>query len=228
MTAILIGRPAEAADRMVLDAGSLERMFREIVIENAPWPSANLHLDNISFRPASLLLPAGTVSRKLLNPFDPAKLGKKVLTVAVLVNGREEARVLMTGDLGLYGDVICAKHHLKRNTVLTTTDLVTVRRDITMLGTGVIGTTDRVIGQRLTTSLQPGNIIYADLLDTPVLVKRGDLVTIMAKRDGIQITVPGEVKNAGAQGEMIKVKNLMSRREVAARVVGSDTVAVDF
>jgi flagella basal body P-ring formation protein FlgA len=50
----------------------------------------------------------------------------------------------------------------------------------------------------------------------------------MAKSKAIQITAPGEAKNSGALGEMIRVKNLMSRREIHARVLDVGLVEAEF
>ncbi|MCK5228635.1 MAG: flagella basal body P-ring formation protein FlgA, partial [Desulfobulbaceae bacterium] len=41
-------------------------------------------------------------------------------------------------------------------------------------------------------------------------------------------TVPGEVRNSGAIGELVRVKNLMSRKEILARVLDSGTVEVNY
>ncbi|MCK5227528.1 MAG: flagella basal body P-ring formation protein FlgA, partial [Desulfobulbaceae bacterium] len=42
------------------------------------------------------------------------------------------------------------------------------------------------------------------------------------------ITTPGQVRSPGAAGEIVKIKNLMSRREIYAKVVTEDQVEVDF
>ncbi|MHB1379870.1 MAG: flagella basal body P-ring formation protein FlgA [Desulfurivibrionaceae bacterium] len=44
----------------------------------------------------------------------------------------------------------------------------------------------------------------------------------------MKITAPGEARNSGALGEMIRVKNLTSRREIHARVTGVGLVEAEF
>ena len=61
----------------------------------------------------------------------------------------------------------------------------------------------------------------------PILDK-GDLVTILAQRNNIRITVPGRIMEKGYAGEMIKVQNTMSSKEIFARVMDHSTVIVDF
>ncbi|OGR08393.1 MAG: flagella basal body P-ring formation protein FlgA, partial [Deltaproteobacteria bacterium RIFOXYD12_FULL_50_9] len=84
------------------------------------------------------------------------------------------------------------------------------------------------IGKRLNTSLTAGAILYAALLTSPPLVARGDLVTIQIRTANLLVTVPGEVRNGGAAGDLVRVKNLMSRKEIFARVIDPGTVEVPY
>ncbi len=205
-----------------------ESLFKNIVSENSPWAKEDINISNFSTKPSNLTLPPGKITYKLLSPVNPNRLGRKNFSVEILVDDRPRGQIMLTGDVGLYGEVICARRHIKRSTILQASDLVTVRRDISMLGPGTMNNIQEAVGQKLTTSLQPGSIIFNKFLDSPPLVKRGDLVTIMAASNNITVTTKGEVKRQGAKGELVKVKNLMSRREVFARVVDSGTVVVDF
>jgi flagella basal body P-ring formation protein FlgA len=66
------------------------------------------------------------------------------------------------------------------------------------------------------------------MLEKTPVVERGDVVTIMAAGGNLQVTVPGIVKETGFEGDLVKVQNSMSRKEIFARVVDSSTVAVHF
>ncbi|MCX5865304.1 MAG: flagellar basal body P-ring formation chaperone FlgA, partial [Deltaproteobacteria bacterium] len=102
------------------------------------------------------------------------------------------------------------------------------RQDISMLDAGLIQDPKQAIGQKLKVSLPAGAILYAQSIDAPPLVNRGERVTIMAKSQAIQITAHGEARNSGALGEMIRVKNLTSRREIQARVLSPGVVETEF
>jgi flagella basal body P-ring formation protein FlgA len=60
------------------------------------------------------------------------------------------------------------------------------------------------------------------------LVKRGDLVVIIAESKGLKITTRGQVKKKGRLGEQIPVVNLDSNKVLYARVIDANTVKVDF
>ena len=62
----------------------------------------------------------------------------------------------------------------------------------------------------------------------PPLVKRGDMVVIVAEAEGLKVTAIGEVKSAGRLGERVKVVNLDSDKRLSARVMDNKTVKVEF
>jgi flagella basal body P-ring formation protein FlgA len=70
--------------------------------------------------------------------------------------------------------------------------------------------------------------LRADLIELPPLVKRGDLVMIVAESNGFKITTLGEVKKTGRLGERIPVANMDSKKILQARVIDANTVQVDF
>jgi len=61
-------------------------------------------------------------------------------------------------------------------------------------------------------------------LSSPVVVKRGDAVTMVARRDGIEVSVAGEALDAGAAGTVIRVRNAGSGQVMRMRVAGPGTV----
>lgn len=212
----------------ILDSGKLEEIFTEIVTDNSPWPREDLEITGFVSKPATLTIPADTMDYRLLNQSHNTHLGKKTLSLAILVDDKEVGRVKMTGDLRLYGDVVCTTKKIDRHTILTEDDVTVFRRDISMLDPNIIKTPEASVGKRLKTSLRAGAVLKPHLLENPPLVKRGDLVTIMAQSDSLRVTTPGEVRNAGALGKIVRVKNLMSRREIYARVLGPGVVETKF
>jgi flagella basal body P-ring formation protein FlgA len=71
-------------------------------------------------------------------------------------------------------------------------------------------------------------VLRTDLIELPPLVRRGNVVVIIAESDVLKVTALGEVKEKGRRGETIRVVNLSSKKEIYARVVDSNTVKVDF
>jgi flagella basal body P-ring formation protein FlgA len=71
-------------------------------------------------------------------------------------------------------------------------------------------------------------VLRATLVEFPPLVKRGDVVMIIAETQGFKITALGQVKKKGALGDRIPVVNFDSKKVLYARVLDSNTVKIEF
>ena len=100
--------------------------------------------------------------------------------------------------------------------------------DLSELPAGVIADPEAVLGKRPRRAVGARVPLRADLIELSPLVKRGDLVTIIAQANGLRITTLGQVKKKGRLGERIPVVNLDSKKILHARVIDSNTVKVDF
>ncbi len=219
---------ASFATAKVLSTEEMQAIFHEQTSKNAPWPQEQLQVDSFAAQPASLIIPEGKIEYRLLNQQHPKYLGRKVVKLAVLVNGKQAGIIKMFGDLHLYGKIACTSRSISRHEKLTAKDIKMIRRDITMLGDDLVRQQSQAIGKQITTSLQPGAIIRESHLEDPPLIMRGDLVTIVAKTPNLRATAPGKAKRTGAQGEIIRVKNLMSRKYIFAKVIANGVVQVEF
>jgi flagella basal body P-ring formation protein FlgA len=56
-------------------------------------------------------------------------------------------------------------------------------------------------------TIRAGDVLRQNMLVAPTLVKRGDPVRIVAKRDQIEVSMGGEALDTGARGATIRVKN---------------------
>jgi flagella basal body P-ring formation protein FlgA len=60
------------------------------------------------------------------------------------------------------------------------------------------------------------------------IVKRGDMVTILAEAGGLRVSVPGKILEKGYKGQLVRVQNTMSHKKIYAKVINDATVRVDF
>jgi len=221
--------PGQTADRIAApDLAALENIFSEVVLQNSPWPKEDVRITNFSVRPLAMALPVGGFDYRIIQKPNDSRPGKKNVSAAILKDGKEHGQVNMSGDLRLFGTVVNATKRLNRNEIIGSEDVAPRRQDISMLDAGLIQDPKQAVGQKLKVSLPAGAILYTQSIDAPPLVSRGERVTIMAKSQAIQITAPGEARNSGALGEMVRVKNLTSRREIQARVLSPGVVETEF
>jgi flagella basal body P-ring formation protein FlgA len=109
------------------------------------------------------------------------------------------------------------------NEALTDVQVTIERRDISNIA-DPITTPEDAVGQMSRRMLRPGDILRGGQLSSPVMVKRGDAVTMIARRDGIEVSTAGEALDAGARGAMVRVKNANSGQVVRMRVAGPGLV----
>jgi flagella basal body P-ring formation protein FlgA len=82
-----------------------------------------------------------------------------------------------------------------------------------------------LVGKELKRGLGAGQPIARELLQTPRLVHRGDLVTVRSIAPGIVVTARGRASEEGGRGDLVTVELTDSREKILARV--SDRQAVE-
>lgn len=90
---------------------------------------------------------------------------------------------------------------------------------------GAIQTAGEIRGLAAKRDLAAGQVLTGDLLYAPVLVHRGDLVTVKATAGGITIAATMKAKGSGRLGETVVVEHISGLGSVAARVTGPRTLA---
>ena len=106
--------------------------------------------------------------------------------------------------------------------LLTDDDLVLERRDISALS-DTIGAA-AAVGQASRRSLRAGEVLRQSQLAAPILVKRGEPVVMLARVEAIEVSTAGEALDSGAQGAIVRVRNVGNGRIVRMRVTAAGTV----
>jgi flagella basal body P-ring formation protein FlgA len=185
-------------------AARLDREFRPLHVDagaTAPLQVARLSFDPRSGQFDALLeLPGSTLARSLRLRFS----GKAMETVEVAALTRPLAR----------GEVVRAS------------DVVVERRPKSEAGTDVANEAGRVAGMALRRAMRAGQILRQADLMRPELVQRNENVTLVFEAPGIMLTSRAKALETGAEGDLISVVNVQSKRTVQGTVTGPSTVTV--
>jgi flagella basal body P-ring formation protein FlgA len=87
----------------------------------------------------------------------------------------------------------------------------------------VISDPQQVVGMSGKRALRSGETLRMALLSAPTLVKRGDAVRVVARRDQIEVSIAGEALDSGARGALVRVRN-PNGTVLRTRVTGAATV----
>lgn len=179
-------------------------------------------------------IPQGhTVSRgsreyEVIAPASWPGWGAVSLAVVVRVNGVVEKNLPVRLVVDAQTDMVVATRQLLSGTVLSADDLAVQKQDLALAGGHHIKSIADAVGRKTRVTVRAGHPVRNDqLVAVPVIVS-GQLVTIMLERPGLRITVAGRAKSSGGIGDLIRVENLTSRKEIPARVVDASTVEVGF
>ena len=176
----------------------------------------------------SLQLPNGRITFKVLPPHNRDLWGKIPFSVHFDVNGKFYRSVWATATVEVLAEVVITRKPLGRHKPITEDDIELRKLDLAKLPSGVITDPEAVLGKRTRRAIGTKTVLRSDLVEFPPLVKRGDVVVIVAESDGLRITALGQVKKKGRLGESIPVMNYDSKKILYARVLDSSTVKVEF
>lgn len=123
-------------------------------------------------------------------------------------------------DVSLLRQVIASRRPLAKGDSLTLNDLYLTRIDQTKLKKGFFTRPDQIIGHVLNRSITTDQPITPKMLTSPILINKGDSVTIRAGNNGITVEVSGTALELGRRGQQIQIKNDRSGRTIKAQVIG--------
>jgi len=205
----------------------LEEIVLDFIRKRAPWKSDEFKVENVRVDD-SVLLPKGNITYEVVFPKNRDFLGTLPLSIVFKVHGSYEKRVWATVTIEVFKEVVVTKRRLRRFQVIKESDIEMKRMNLAGLPSNVVRNIDQVVGKRTKRLVNALEVLRNDMVEYPPLVKRGDVVTIIAESEGLRVTALGIVKERGHKGERIMVSNFDSKKEVYARILDSSTVEVDF
>jgi flagella basal body P-ring formation protein FlgA len=114
--------------------------------------------------------------------------------------------------------VVVAARSLPRETVIHAAD-VTLQRGVPQnRHSGVFTSIDEVVGKETTRAVPKGKALQQESVRSPLLVRRGDVVTVYARSPGICVRTLGRARDSGSLGELVTVESLQDRSTYFARV----------
>ncbi|MBR1124309.1 flagellar basal body P-ring formation protein FlgA [Bradyrhizobium lablabi] len=114
---------------------------------------------------------------------------------------------------------------IERNDIIKASDIVIERRPKAEVGHDAISR-DSALGMQARRVLRAGQAIKSADLAKPDLVQREQAVTLIYETANIYLTIRGKALESGAEGDVVSVMNLQSKRTVTGVVIGRGQVAI--
>lgn len=163
--------------------------------------------------------------RVLDNNFSDLR-GDVFVFLGIFVDGKLYKKVPVSARVRTFEMVAVAGKKIARHQILTADDITSEIRETTFLRYSPIRSADDMLGMRAKRTIGTGRILDGSMFEVPPVIKRGDMVSVVARVRNVTVKVPAIAKEDGRVGDIISVTNLNSRRRLFARVENSETVTV--
>lgn len=204
----------------------LQAMMNKTANENG-WKGMRLALENTPLTSINQLTPCLTTIK--VSGGSRSKLSRQQLTLECTSNQPTKGWPIKTStNMQIFLPVIISTSVINRGETIRSNQLQQQETDITRAIRGFYHHSGKVTGMSAKRRIRANQILSPDLIDQPQLVKRNEKVKIIANRDGITASMPGEALEKGSEGEVIKVRNLSSGKTIKVKVVEVGVVTSTF
>ncbi|HWA69993.1 MAG TPA: flagellar basal body P-ring formation chaperone FlgA [Rhizomicrobium sp.] len=120
--------------------------------------------------------------------------------------------------------VVVPAHDIARGDVISDSDLTYATVEGSALMSGVSTKLDDVKGMQARRVLSAGQPFRRDDVRRPIIVTKGQTVTMQFAVPGVELTAMGRAMSEGGVGDTVTVQNLASYRMISATVTAPGTV----
>jgi flagella basal body P-ring formation protein FlgA len=149
-------------------------------------------------------------------------------TVGIRCDGPRPWSLYVPVKIRVYREVLTTTRPLSRGERLTAGDLRLARRDITSLRGGYLADPTQALGKVVRRRLASDTVLSAAVVESPIVVKRGQDVMLVSEAGSIRVQVKGKALMDGTSGDRIRVRNPRSKRIVEGTVVSAGVVRVNM
>lgn len=195
-----------------------EEMIEKAIIENLKSQGMNnaFTLEFVGAKPEIILPyevePAVTVESASYNP------SRK--TFSATLRTPDDKLRQFTGVANALVTIPVLKTPVARGDVITRNMIGTMQIREDYVTDSIIVQADDLIGMTPRRVLRANDAVELSDLDKPVMIKRGDLVTMQLKNGPIAITAIAKAMENGTRGDFIRLMNVDSKRTLEAQVTG--------
>ncbi|PVB59293.1 flagellar basal body P-ring formation chaperone FlgA [Labrenzia sp. 011] len=151
--------------------------------------------------------------------------GRFTLNISVAVEHGTRP-VTLSGTAVEMIEVATLAQPLRRGDILNEDDVAIIRLPRNKVPAGAILDADEIAGKEARTGLRPNAPLTRNDFRSPILISRGEKVTVTYEMAGMKLTSRAQAMDDGAKGDVIDVMNLHSRRIVPAIVSSRGQVRV--
>lgn len=140
--------------------------------------------------------------------------------------GREVTRFQTSVNYDEWREAPIARRTLPRGSIVMPEDTAMARLNVKALPKDASLDASRVLGLKVTQDVLAGDVFRSSALLVPPIVASGDKVSMVIRSGPLEATATGVALDAGARGDLIKVRNEASKKIIQAVVIEPGQVEV--
>jgi len=152
--------------------------------------------------------------------------GSFTAEIVVRVGDEPGNTMKVSGRAAMMIEVSVLSEPVQAGTILAAAQVVTARVPASGVPGDALTTAREIVGTETVRRLGAGRPLRVADVREPVLVRRGEAVTLMLENGSLRLSALGKALEDGAKGAPVRILNLDSKREVRGIVVDRKQVRV--
>ena len=207
-----------------LTVTDIEGVIKGYLIENTPYGSDQIRVQNINMADSILLSPGWDYE---VMPAPKSQLtGRTAFSLNIKSDGRNIQTYWISANIEILVDAVMTSRTLKDRQIISEDDIYLSKKILSELPAGYVSDVKDIIGKRTKRFTGINRPITEDMVEEPPLFKRGDKVFVIAESDTLKVTTVGIASEDGIKGRPVKVLNIQSKKEVFGEVMEDGIVKV--
>lgn len=203
----------------------IARTAHDFVLNQVHNPDEEIHI-TVGQLDRRLRLHQCTIPLEAYSPGYEMRQG--LSSVGVRCNDAKPWSLYVPVTIKNFKKVAVLKNAGTRNMVLTDEDISLEKMNINRLSSGYFDDIEQLKGKILTQNLIKGAVLTKHHVKLQMAINRGQMVTLIAKNSVIEVRMKGKAMGKGAIGEIIKVKNMKTKRIVEGVIIDKHLINVNL
>ncbi|MGM0410875.1 MAG: flagellar basal body P-ring formation chaperone FlgA [Bacillota bacterium] len=207
-----------------ISESEIENFVKKYVKDKIDYDYEKIEID-ISSLSSEIIIPASDYSLAVNREKNNYR-GNYSLPVDIMINGDSYKRLYVNLRTSIYRKAFEAKKTMYKGNKISKNDFELKTKDITKIDAPLIDDWDNSLVKdgKLTKTISNGEVLTAEYLEKPIIIKYGDEVQAEVIIGGIKVTAMVKAKERGKKGDKIKVENINSEKEFKAEIINNRLV----
>ncbi|MBW2560093.1 MAG: flagellar basal body P-ring formation protein FlgA [Deltaproteobacteria bacterium] len=211
----------------VIKGGTIEKAVRAYVEKNMFWSEGAVRVE-FPGKVSDVTLSGEKITCRVRSKRNEDFIGNTSFTVRFYEDGELLGKQTVRARLEVLMAVVVSSRSLPRNTEIGRGDVRLIKRWFARPPLNIISSPDDVVGTRLCAGIKPNTEITGNMVRAIPVVQKGKPVRIIIENGSMGMTTIGMSEQDGMRGELIKVRNVSSKKMIYARVMDTSLVKVEF